>query len=393
MKKFFLLFSIFLLGGCSKEINFEVVDMKDNGFHEINVAEWVDDGILYYSGDRLLYDKNDTIVEIADDVISLWRENDDIYYNSDHILYTYNFSTKEKKKMVDKPYVILGKYNDSIISYSGRNIYSIKDTKKIKIFKDGYYLNDAILYNNKVYGIPATNVYEYDLDTLKVNKITNHKHDLSNIFMVGDELYVSTMLYKSKNSDKFNYTYYKVKDKGLVKDFSMNNYSSVGIQKVVRDGVIVFANKDDYVAKGNKLFYINNGKLKTIDKDYYYDVIGIYDNKLLYYKNISYFGTEEENLKTFYFYDGINSTKAFDLDIGYFEDINGYEYENGIVIEVIYESATYLYKYDGKIVQKIEIPDYFFRMEGLDIIDDNAYIIYIDGEESFERLGAIIDLK
>lgn len=57
--------------------------------------------------------------------------------------------------MAEKPYNILGKYDGNIISYYGRSIYSINETGKTKIFKDGYYLNSAVLYKNKVYGIPG----------------------------------------------------------------------------------------------------------------------------------------------------------------------------------------------------------------------------------------------
>ncbi len=41
-------------------------------------------------------------------------------------------------------------------------------------------------------------------------------------------------------------------------------------------------------------------------------------------------------------------TKAFDLNVDNFETIIGYEYDDGLLIEVAYESFTMLYKYDGK---------------------------------------------
>lgn len=391
MKKILILLStIFLITGCSKEIKFEVVEKDTNGFHEIEEAEKVAGGVLYYSGDKLLYNKDGNTIELASNVRSLWRENNDIYYNSDSTLYTYNFETKETKKLVKNPYIILGKYNDNIISYYGRSIYSINGTKKTKIFKDGYYLNDAILYKNKVYGIPATNVYEYNLDTLEVEKVTKNKHDFSRITMFENELYVIT--YKYKAHDKMEHTYFKVTDSGLKKDFVIKGYSSAGISKVVRNGMFLTAVSDDYKRKGSRLLYYDGNSFKTVDKNYYYDVIGIYDNKLLYYKNISYFGSESDNLKTFYLYNGKNSIKAFDLDVNYYEGLNGYEYEDGIMIELTYESSTLLYKYDGKKVEKLETP-YMFRIIDLAIIDNQAYIKYSDGEESELILGTIINLK
>lgn len=391
MKKILILLStLFLITGCSKEIKFEVVEKDTNSFHEIDVAEKIDGGVLYYSGDKLLYNKDGNTIELATDVQSLWRENNDIYYNSDSILYTYNFETKETKKLVKNPYIILGKYNDNIISYYGRNIYSINGTKKTKIFKDGYYLNRAILYKNKVYGIPATNVYEYNLDTLEVEKVTKQKHDLSRITMVENQLYIIT--YKYKAHDKMDYTYFKVTDSGLKKDFVMNGYSSAGISKVLKDGMFITTVSSDYNRKGSRLLYYDGNSFKTVDKNYYYDVIGIYDNKLLYYKNTSYFGSESANLKSFYLYNGKNSIRAFDLDISYYEGLNGYEYEDGILIEVTYESSTIFYKYDGQKVEKLDIP-YMFRIIDLDIIDNQVYIKYSDGEESTSILGTIIDLK
>lgn len=207
-------------------------------------------------------------------------------------------------------------------------------------------MNCAILYGNKVYGIPASNIYSYDLDTLKVERVTTQKHDMADFFMANDELYVSMIQYK-KNRDQSKYTYYKVTDAGLKKEFQLNGYSSAGVGEIVKDGMFVTTAVDDYDRKGNRLFYISDGKKQTIDKDYYYDILGICENKLLYYKNESYFGSEQENLTAFYLYDGKNSTKAFDLDVGFFEGLYGYEHEGGILIEVSYESAVKLYNYDG----------------------------------------------
>lgn len=394
MKKILLLFlaSLCFLTGCSKEIVFEKYNRDEGDFHEIVAAEKVDGGVLYYSGRKLLYEKDGNITEFADKVTSLWRENQDIYYSSDDVLYTYNFDTQVKTKMVKSPKKILGKYDGRIISYSGRNIYAIEGTKKTKIFKDGYYLNRAILYGNKVYGIPASNIYSYDLDTLKVKKVTTQKHDMADFFMANDELYVSMRQYK-KNSDQSKYTYYKVTDAGLKKEFQLNGCSSAGVGEIVKDGMFVATAVDDYDRKGNRLFYISDGKKQTIDKDYYYDILGIYENKLLYYKNESYFGSEQENLTAFYLYDGKNSTKAFDLDVGFFEGLYGYEYEGGILIEVSYESAVKLYNYDGESVKEVDMGGYVYSISSLAVIDGKLYLNYWDGEESMERLGAVIEFE
>lgn len=128
--------SLCILTGCSKEISFEQSSTTE-GFHEIVAAEKVDGGVLYYSGRKLLYEKDGNITEFADKVTSLWRENQDIYYSSDDVLYTYNFATQVKTKMVKSPKKILGKYDGRIISYSGRNIYAIEGAKKTKISKTG----------------------------------------------------------------------------------------------------------------------------------------------------------------------------------------------------------------------------------------------------------------
>ncbi|MDY2953274.1 MAG: hypothetical protein SOT01_06185, partial [Erysipelotrichaceae bacterium] len=77
-----LMLSLFLMTGCSKETKFKSVDRTTTGFHKVNVAEKIDDGVLYFKGDKILYDKDGTVIKIADKVSSLWRENDDIYYDS-----------------------------------------------------------------------------------------------------------------------------------------------------------------------------------------------------------------------------------------------------------------------------------------------------------------------
>lgn len=210
--------------------------------------------------------------------------------------------------------------------------------------------------------------------------------------MINNNLYIITDSYKNLPNDKHNYTYFKVTDNGLKKEFTIKGFTSVGISKVAKDGMFITTISDDYNRKGSKLLYYNGKNLKTIDKNYYYDVIGIYDNKLLYYKNDSYFSTEQKNLKTFYLYDGKNKTKAFDLEVNYNEGLNGYEYKDGILIELTYESSTSLYKYNGKKIQKLDTP-YMYKIIALDIIDNKVYIRYSYGEESTSILGTIIDLK
>lgn len=398
MKKIiFLLLILCLVSGCSKKIEFEVLDKDINSFHEVNVAEKINDGILYYNGNKILYDESGNITEIADNVSYLWRENQDIYYNSDSILYSYNFETKETKQLVKNPYTILGKYNGNIISYQGRNIYSINGKKKTKIFSDGYYLNSAVLYDNKVYGIPASNVYEYNLDTLEVNKVTKKKHDIARIIKIENELYIMTFKSKNNNQDRKDFSYFLITDKGLEEKFTIKNVSYASLSKVVKNGVFVSINKNDNDKdnsnnKGNKLVYIENGKTKIIDKNYNYEVIGLFNNKLLYYKNNYYYGSEQKNLENFYLYDGKNNVEAFNLDIGYYESLSGYEYENGILIELTFESSTILYNYDGKNIKLLDTP-YIYRIIALSVLDDKIYIRYSNGEESTEILGTIINLK
>ena len=390
-KKIFLILmlSLFLMTGCSKKTKFKSVDRTITGFHKVNVAEKIDDGVLYFKGDKILYDKDGTVIKIADKVSSLWRENDDIYYDSSNVLYSFNFETQKTNKLVDKPHRILGKYNGNIITYCGKTIYSINGTKKTKLFKDGYYLNKAVLYKNKVYGIPASNVYEYNLDTLKVKKITKNPYH-SDFEVINGELYIIT---GEKKKERINYTYSKLTDDGLEKLFDIKNITWISDKKTIKDGMFLVTSKSysDSV-KGNQLLYVKDGRKIVVDKNYSYDIVGIINNKLCYYKNKYNYGNYDENLKTFYLYDGKKSIKAFDLDLGFFEDITGYEYDGGLVIKVSYESSTQLYKYDGKEVLVLDTPENFYSIMGLDIIDNKAYIKYSQGEESMDALGTIIDL-
>lgn len=381
--------SLFLMTGCSKETKFKSVDRTITGFHKVNVAEKIDDGVLYFKGDKILYDKDGTVIKIADKVSSLWRENDDIYYDSSNVLYSFNFETQKTNKLVDKPHRILGKYNGNIITYYGRTIYSINGTEKTILFKDGYYLNKAVLYKNKVYGIPASNVYEYNLDTLKVKKITKNPYH-SDFEVINGQLYIIT---EEEKKERINYTYSKLTDDGLEKLFDIKNITWISDKKTIKDGMFLVTSKSysDSV-KGNQLLYVKDGRKIVVDKNYSYDIVGIINNKLCYYKNKYNYGNYDENLKTFYLYDGKKSIKAFDLDLGFFEDITGYEYDGGLVIKVSYESSTQLYKYDGKEVLVLDTPENFYSIMGLDIIDNKAYIKYSQGEESMDALGTIIDL-
>lgn len=386
MKKIFiLLVSLLIITGCAKTIKFETKESSNTDFHRVNEAEKIDGGIIYYSGDNVFFEKDGLAIKIADKVRDLWMENNDIYYDSENILYSYNLKTKETKKMVEKPYNILGKYNGNIISYRGRSIYSINSAKKTKIFKNGYYLNKAVLYQNKVYGVPASNVYEYNLDTLKVKKITKNP-EMSNFEIIDKKLYIIT-------KEKENFIYYKLTDNRLEKDFSIKNVMSV-TEKIVKDGMFIEANKDyKESVNGNKLLYVHDGNIKKVDSNYSYYMIGVIDNKFCYYKNKYDYGTYDKNLKTFYLYDGKKSTKAFDLDVDNFEEITGYEYNDGLLIEASYESSTTLYKYDGKKVIKLNTPDNFYNIISLEVIDNKAYIRYSKGEEEVTTVGTIIDLN
>ena len=42
--------SLFLMTGCSKETKFKSVDRTTTGFHKVNVADKIDDGVLYFKG-------------------------------------------------------------------------------------------------------------------------------------------------------------------------------------------------------------------------------------------------------------------------------------------------------------------------------------------------------
>lgn len=370
-------------------IKFENEEKDVSGFHSIYAAEKVNDGILYYSGRDILYDKGGVVTKIAEDVISLWREGSDVYYNSDYVLYTYNLETKERSKMVKNPGIILGKYDGDIISYSGRTIYSINGTKKTKVFKDGYYLNNAILHENKVYGIPATNVYEYNLDTHEVRKVT--RGPIHSWFSeINGEPYIGTVEGRNNRYEKF--TYSKIDDGKMKAVLSIKGAMLSG-EKVVKDGMFISTSSDDDVnGKDNCIMYIHDGKITEIDRGYYYDIVGLIDGKLCYYKNLYEYGTYDENATTFYLYDGKESVPAFDLDVGFYEALYGYEYDGGIIIEVSYESSTVLYKYDGEKIESIDCPKYFYSITRLGIVDDKAYVSYSTGEESFESCGTVIPI-
>ena len=179
---------------------------------------------------------------------------------------------------------------------------------------------------------------------------------------------------KEKKKERINYTYSKLTDDGLEKLFDIKNITWVSDKKTVKDGMFLVTSKSysDSV-KGNQLLYVKDGRKIVVDKNYGYDIVGIINNKLCYYKNKYNYGTYDENLKTFYLYDGKKSIKVFDLDLGFFEDIIGYEY-------------------DGKEVLVLDTPEHFYSIMGLDIIDNKAYIKYSEGEESMVALGTIIDL-
>lgn len=389
MKKLLLILLILLLlAGCTKN---EAYDYKSD-FHRINSAEKIDNGILYYKNEDVVYDKNDKETTIGKDVKDLWRENDNLYYISKDHLYKYSFNTQKSTNIADDPHYILGKYNNKIISYYGRSIYATDDSGRTKLFKDGYYLNNAILYKNKVYGIPATNTYEYDLDTLKYKKVSTDKHDMSGVNKIGDTYYMITQKYKDKTNTKVDYTFYKITDDGPKEEFKLNDIYHMSDIKAYNGGMFITTESDsDTSTKGDTLLYVKDGKTSVVDKDYSYNLIGLYDNKLLYYKNDSPYGSENKNMTTFYLYDGKNTTKAFDLDVRYFEDISGFEYDGGVIIDVMYESEDCLYKYDGKDIKEIKTP-YLYNVASLDVIDNKAYIRYTDGEESFDILNTIVKL-
>lgn len=386
---FLLLITLITLTGCSKTTDFNIIEEDTTGFHQINVAEKVNGGILYYDGDRVIYEKDSNQTELADGVQSLWREGADVYFVSQDALYLYELTSKETKKIVDKPHTLLGKYKDSIISYSGRNIYAIDGTGKTKVFKDGYYLNRAVLYHNKVYGIPAKNVYEYNLDTFEVKKITKNP-DSAAMQLVNGELWIET----TNEAKKKNGNTYKLVNDQLEKVYTSKNGEYVSVELNTTGGQVLKVSKlFQESAEGNRLLYLQGGKVKQVDCDYFYDVIGTYNHQLCYYKNSYYYATDQENLKTFYFFDGKKNTKAFDLDVGYFEAIEGYQCYDGLLIEVVYEMGTDLYKYGGNMVEKVNLPEPVYRILVIDVIDHKAYIKYSDGEESFNALGAVVDLE
>lgn len=395
MKKRLFLFlvlsmMVMLLSGCSEVVEFEAEKTDLTAFHEVNVAEKFEGGVVYCNGTEVFYEKNGENVQIAGGIEDLWREENILYYVKDDVLYNYNLETKVTEKMVEKPYTILGKYGDDIISYTGRSVFTINGTKKTKIFKDGYYVNTAVLYGNKVYGIPAKNVYEYNLDTLEVTKVTTNKPDFSRLIMVNGELYIGT---EKEKGNKRTYTLSKVTDQGLSEVVSVKSKWPM-LCKVVNDGFFFMTNETDRdIVKNGRLLYIQDGKTRTVDKNFNYDVIGVIDNKVLYYKNKYIYGSEAENLTTFYLYDGKDSVEAFDLNVGSYEGMSGYEYDGGLLLEVSYESSTSLYKYDGKTIEEIELPDYTFSIKALDVVDNKIYLKYYRGLEDMEVLGSIIELQ
>lgn len=377
--------------GCAEKVEIEIERAENAaaGFHEIEEAEKADGGVIYYSGEKVLYEKDGVSTEIADQVSSLWREGEDIYYDSDSVLYRYSLRTKETKRMVENPCNILGKYNGNIISYSGRSIYAINGTQKTKIFKDGYYLNKAVLYENTVYGVPAVNTYAYDLDTLEVKKMTRNP-EMSRPEIIGGDLYIITM---ENKFGKSSCTYSKMTEQGLEAQFTIKNIESVTGEKTVKNGMFLAVSKTmEESTEGNRLLYVRDGKTAEIDRDFSYEIAGVLGNRLCYYKNTWDYGDYEENLTTFYLFDGKTSEKAFDIEIGSYETVSGCEYDDGLLIEIVYECSTELYKYDGTDVEKLELPDSFFRVTRLDIIDGKAYISYSDGEESLTSLGTVIEL-
>lgn len=382
---------ILFIWGCADKVEIEIERAEDTagGFHEIEVAEKADGGIIYYSGEKVLYEKDGVSEEIADQVRSLWREDDDLYYDSGSVLYSYNLRTKETSRMVENPCNILGKYNGNIISYYGRTIYAINGTQKRKVFKDGYYLNRAILYGNTVYGVPAVNTYAYNLDSLEVKKMTKTP-EMSYSEIIDGDLYIITI--ENKNG-KRSYIYSKLTEQGLEAQFTIKNIESITGEKIVMNGMFLAAARTiGESAEGNRLLYVRDGKTAEIDRDFSYEIIGVLGNKLCYYKNTCDYGDFGENLTAFYLFDGESSQKAFDLEVGSYEAVTGYEYDGGLLIEIAYECLTELYQYDGKKVEKLNLPDSFFRVLGLEIIDGRAYISYSDGEESLTRQGAVIEL-
>lgn len=59
-------------------VEFHRIEADVTGFHEINAAEEVGDGCIYFAGDKLVYMRNDVAVEVADNVSSLWRDGETV---------------------------------------------------------------------------------------------------------------------------------------------------------------------------------------------------------------------------------------------------------------------------------------------------------------------------
>ncbi len=385
-----LIISLLFITGCTSKLNFEEVKEDTNSFHKMYAAEKIAGGIVYFDNQNVVYEKAGTITIITDYVEEVWLENEDLYYTKNNILYNYNLKTKQEEKITSKPHRILGKYNDAIISYSGKNIYAIKNNKKEKIFADGYYLNRAILYKNKVYGIPSHNVYEYNLDTLNTKKITDNPEYIQ-MQKVANELYITEGKKINKKKDNLNFTYSKVTDQGLQKVMTIKNKNMINAEKFVKDGLFLSTidSQKDINGKG-RLYFFKNGKLKTIDKGYYYEIIAIYNGKMYFYKNRYNYGTYDKNLNSIYYYDGNNVHKAFTLDLDNYEAINGYPYEDGLLITLSYESNTNLYNYDGHQIK--ELPVNVYSIHELKVIDNKIYMRYSEGEESFNSLGKVMSL-
>lgn len=371
-------------------VEFHRIEADVTGFHEINAAEEVEDGCIYFAGDKLVYMRNDVAVEVADNVSSLWRDGEDFYYMKEHNLYRYDLEGLKATKMAENVGEVLGKYKGDIITYYGRSICAVNDEGKRKIFSDGYYLNSALLFGNKVYGIPATNVYEYDLDTLKVKKVTKSP-ELSRLYDSGKDAYIIT-------NDKLGWldyvTYSAINESGTDK-ILREKARSAGTIYAAEEGMFVeCAPTDEDVTSSIRLLFVeNDGTKRVVDEDYTYYGMGVMDGKLLYYKNNYVYGTFDTNLTTFYFYDGEKNMEAFDLDVGSFEYITGYEYDGGIIISVSYESSEVLYNYDGETVRRIAEDEYMFAVADLDVVGDKAYIRYYTGLEDIGTAGLIVQLS
>lgn len=72
MKKIFiLLVALLIITGCAKTIKFEFVKNSNTDFHKVNEAEKIDGGVIYYSGDNILFDKDGITTKIANKVRDL----------------------------------------------------------------------------------------------------------------------------------------------------------------------------------------------------------------------------------------------------------------------------------------------------------------------------------